>query len=162
MAKHSKRSKTCYNEANQVFCRKRWVSMSVNEKIKLIREAKNLTQEQVAEKLGMCVNSYGDIERGERDIKLSRLEKIAELFEMKASELLDLTDKTVLNINLNKKYKGDNKVNVYFSSDSELEKSRLIIELKDKELAMQQRENENLREQVLQLKEINTLLKKEV
>jgi hypothetical protein len=31
---------------------------------------------------------------------------------------------------------------------------------KNKELALQQREIENLREQVLQLKEINTLLKK--
>jgi transcriptional regulator with XRE-family HTH domain len=134
--------------------------MSVNEKIKLIREAKNLTQEQVAEKLGMCVNSYGDIERGERDIKLSRLEKIAEAFEMKASELLDLNDKSVLNVCLNRKYKGDNKVNVYFSSDSELEKQLLINELKDKELAMQQRENENLKVQIAQLQKINALLEK--
>ena len=47
--------------------------MSVNEKIKLIREAKGLTQEQVAEKLGVSPTAYGNIERGDNDPKLSKL-----------------------------------------------------------------------------------------
>jgi transcriptional regulator with XRE-family HTH domain len=55
--------------------------MSVNEKIKLVREAKGFTQEQVAEKLQMSKNGYGDIERGATDPKLSKLEKIAEAFK---------------------------------------------------------------------------------
>ena len=59
--------------------------MSVNEKIRFVREAKGLTQEQVAEKLEISRNSYGDIERGDSDVKLSKLEKIAELFEMQLS-----------------------------------------------------------------------------
>jgi len=41
----------------------------------------------------------------------------------------------------------------------EIQKRHLPFEMKDKELALQQREIENLREQVLQLKEINALLK---
>jgi transcriptional regulator with XRE-family HTH domain len=36
----------------------------------------------VAEKLDMSVNGYGDIERGETDVNLSRLEQLADLFEM--------------------------------------------------------------------------------
>jgi transcriptional regulator with XRE-family HTH domain len=125
--------------------------MSVNEKIRSIREAKGLTQEQVAEKLGISSSVYGDIERGENDPKLSKLKKIAEAFEIELSELVDLTDKGNLNVTFNtctqkKFYIG--------SSNAELEKQLLIIELKDKEITMQQREIENL-------KEIIALLKKE-
>lgn len=123
--------------------------MSVNEKIRSIRETKGLTQEQVAEKLGISTSVYGDIERGENDPKLSKLQKIAEAFEIELSELVDLTDKGNLNVTFNtctqkKFYIG--------SSNTELEKQLLIVELKDKELTLQHREIENL-------KEIITLLK---
>jgi transcriptional regulator with XRE-family HTH domain len=120
--------------------------VSVNEKIKLIREAKGLTQEQVAEKLGISPTAYGNVERGDNDPKLSRLQEISDVLGITVSELLDLTDKTVLNINLNRKDKGKNKYNVYLSSSSELEKQELVIELKDKELALQQREIAYLKE----------------
>ena len=120
--------------------------MSVNEKIKLVRQAKGLTQEAVAEKLGMSVTTYGDIEPGDKDLKLSRLQDIANILEIKPSELLDLNDKAILNINLNKKFKGGNNVSVYFSYDAEIEKLQLQLELKDKELAMKDREIAYLKE----------------
>ena len=107
----------------------------------------------IAEKLGMSVTTYGDIERGDKDLKLSRLQDIANILEIKPSELLDLNDKAILNINLNKKFKGGNNVSVYFSYDAEIEKLQLQLELKDKEIAMQQREIEHLNE-------IITLMKK--
>ena len=121
--------------------------MSVNEKIKLIREAKGLTQEQVAEKLGISSTAYGNIERGDNDPKLSKLEKIAEILGIKLPELVDSSENGILNINFKNKQRD-----VYFGSSTELEKQQLIIELKDKELAMQQRENENLREIIALLK----------
>jgi transcriptional regulator with XRE-family HTH domain len=55
--------------------------MSVHEKIRLVREAKGLTQEQAAEQLKMSVNGYGDIECGISDIKLSKLKEIIELIK---------------------------------------------------------------------------------
>lgn len=109
--------------------------MSVHEKIRLVRQAKGFTQEEVAEKLGMSPNAYGDIERGDSDPKLSKLQKIAETLEMDLSELLDLTDKTVLNINFTKQGKH---YNVYMSSNPELEKQKSICEFKDKEIEMYQ------------------------
>ena len=39
--------------------------MSVNEKIRKFREAKDWSQEQMAEKLNMSLNGYAKIERGE-------------------------------------------------------------------------------------------------
>jgi transcriptional regulator with XRE-family HTH domain len=137
--------------------------MSVHEKIKLVRQSKGLTQEEVAEKLNMSVSGYGDIERGDSDLKLSKLEKIADLFGLSINDLFNLNDKSVLNL----AYK-QNQSNWHISSNSldylqvktELEKQLLVVELKDKELAMQQREMENLKIQILQLHEINMLLKK--
>jgi len=136
--------------------------MSVNDKIRLIREAKGLTQEQIAEKLDMSANAYGNIERGDNDPKLSKLEKIAEIFEMELSELVDLSEKGNLTINFvrqrnNKKHKNNICI---ASSSAELEKQSLINELKDKELAMQQREIETLNVQIVQLQKINALLEK--
>jgi transcriptional regulator with XRE-family HTH domain len=108
--------------------------MSVHEKIKLVRQAKGLTQEDVAEKLGLSPNAYGDIERGDSDPKLSKLQKIADILEMDLSDLFDLSDKAVLNINFNKQGRH----NVYMSSNSEHEKLKSICELRDKEIEMYQ------------------------
>jgi transcriptional regulator with XRE-family HTH domain len=70
--------------------------MALHEKIRLLRQAKGLTQEDVAHELKMSVHGYGDIERGDSDIKLSRLQQLADLFEVKLSELIDMNDKPVL------------------------------------------------------------------
>lgn len=111
--------------------------MSVNEKIRLIREAKGLTQEEAAEKLKMSVNGYGDIERGVTDIKVSKLESIAEILEIKLSELFELNEKSNFNVNFCKQKQNKFYIN---SSANELEKQLLINELKDKELTMKDRE----------------------
>ncbi len=128
--------------------------MSVNDKIRLIREAKGLTQEQVAEKLEMSPNAYGNIERGENDPKLSKLQKIAEIFEIELSELVDLSEKGTVTINFsNQENRKSPKSKICISlPNSELEKQLLINELKDKELAMKDRE-------IAYLKELNELLK---
>jgi transcriptional regulator with XRE-family HTH domain len=124
--------------------------MSVHEKIRLVREAKGLTQEQVAEKLQMSKNGYGDIERGESDIKLSKLEKIAELFEIQLSELVDLSEKGTLNVNFACKQNNKHlQSNVYIGSHAtELKEQLLINELHQKEIAMQQREIEQLNKMI--------------
>lgn len=112
--------------------------MSVNEKIKLVREAKGLTQEQVAEKLQMSKNGYGDIERGDSDIKLSKLQKIAEIFGMELSELVDLRESGTININFPcQQNKTNHQNNVYIGSNAaELKEQKLINEMKDKEIEL--------------------------
>ena len=71
--------------------------MKVCEKIKHLRQAQNLSQEDVAEKLGMTANGYGGIERGEVDIKLSRLQQLSELFGVELIELLNKTEQNIFN-----------------------------------------------------------------
>jgi transcriptional regulator with XRE-family HTH domain len=106
--------------------------MSVNDKIKLVRQAKGFTQEDVAERLGMSPNAYGDIERGASDVKLSKLQKISDILGINLAELLDMTDKAILNVNFNKQGKH---YNVYMSSDSETEKLNLVVDSQKKEIA---------------------------
>lgn len=49
----------------------------VGHKIRKVRELRSLTQEKVAEELGMTTSGYSRIERGEVKLSLSRLEQIA-------------------------------------------------------------------------------------
>lgn len=127
--------------------------MSVHEKIRLIRETKGFSQEQLAEKLDMSPSAYGDIERGSSDIKLSRLEKIADSLEVKLSELFELSENGSLNIINSMHSNNETKIHIS-SSASELEKQLAIVELKDKEIAMKDREIENLREIIALLKRL--------
>ena len=83
----------------------------------------------------ICLTTYGDIERGDKDLKLSRLQDIAEALDIKASELLDFNDKAVLNVCLNRKSKNDNKITVYFGADAEIEKLQMQLDMKDRKIA---------------------------
>ncbi|MEI7839255.1 MAG: helix-turn-helix transcriptional regulator [Methylococcaceae bacterium] len=125
--------------------------MSVNEKIKLVREAKGFTQEQVAEKLQMSKNGYGDIERGATDPKLSKLEKIAEAFNMELSELVDLTDKGTVNVNFSnqRNTKSHHQNHVYVGSQAaELKEQQLINDFQNKEITLLKR--------IIELMEVKT------
>ena len=69
--------------------------MSVNEKIRKIREAKDWSQEQMAEKLDMSLNGYAKIERGESKIYLDKLEQIAQVFDIDVIELMQSDGKNI-------------------------------------------------------------------
>lgn len=69
--------------------------MSVNEKIRKFREAKDWSQEQMAEKLNMSLNSYAKIERGESKIYLDKLEQIAQVFDIDVIELMQSDGKNI-------------------------------------------------------------------
>jgi transcriptional regulator with XRE-family HTH domain len=147
--------------------------MKINEKIRILRKEKNWTQEEMAEKLGMSILGYAKVERGETDYQsnmenyLSKLAKIADVLNVDLEELMAQGDKPIYLIG-----GGDNSGsnNVVIGSPAELafeiQKLQLLIknkeleishaqqmlEQKDKEIAMQQRENENLREIMALLK----------
>jgi transcriptional regulator with XRE-family HTH domain len=59
--------------------------MELTEKIKELRKKRDWSQEIVANKLNISLNSYGALERGETDINLSRVEELARIFEVDIS-----------------------------------------------------------------------------
>jgi transcriptional regulator with XRE-family HTH domain len=114
--------------------------MEVHEKIRFLRESKDWSQEDMAEKLSMSVSGYSKIERGETKVAVSKLKKIAEIFEVDVIELMSVGEKNVYLINNGDSNHGYSIIGLPVELALENQKQRLIIELKDKEIALQQRE----------------------
>ncbi len=60
-----------------------------------MRQLKGYSQEEMAAKLGMSVNGYSNIERGETDLQMSRIEEIAKTLQIDTLELLSFGEKNV-------------------------------------------------------------------
>jgi transcriptional regulator with XRE-family HTH domain len=122
--------------------------MQVCERIRIFRQLKGWTQEEMAHRLEMSVSGYGGIERGEIDIPLSRLEKIARVFEISLAELFSFNEKNYFHV-------GDNNTLTLSQINSltldstilqhELEKSRLLLEQQAKEIELLKQQNTDLR-----------------
>ena len=109
--------------------------MKINDKIRFIRKERNWTQEFMAEKLDMTVNSYSNIERGVTDIKNSRLEEIAKIFD---TGLLDLYNYGEKEVNCLAGDNNQNIQNLIFSQEAtayEIQKMRLMVEQQTKEIS---------------------------
>ena len=129
--------------------------MSVNEKIRTIRETRNWSQEDMAEKMNMSKNGYAKIERGETKLNLHKLEQIANIFNIDVLELIKNDDKNVLF------FMNDHNTNYYGSNEnltSEIDRLKLTIShkdelLKQRDLVIEQKDSE-----ISALKEIISLL----
>jgi transcriptional regulator with XRE-family HTH domain len=66
--------------------------MDIGNKIRTAREAKGLTQKQVAIEIGMDQSQYSKIEKGKTDPYTSTVEKIAKALGMTLSELFSSDD----------------------------------------------------------------------
>ena len=125
--------------------------MKTHEKIRLMRELKQWSQETVAEKLNLSANGYAKIERGETKLNLPRLEQIATIFHVDLMDLLQPGDNGfICQIN-----EGDNNSNISFYASpsnelfSEIEKLKLIIShqkelILHKDQMLQQKTDENM------------------
>lgn len=70
--------------------------MKVNEKIRFLRESKSLTQDEMADRLGMSTNGYAKIERGETRLTIPKLEQIVEVFDTDILELMSLGERNIV------------------------------------------------------------------
>lgn len=126
--------------------------METYEKIKMMREMNQWTQEEVAEKLGMSTTGYAKIERGQTNVSVEKLKQIAQIFNINIAQLLDDNEKLVICS------VGDNHSNYnnYFGMNEKLiaqnEKQQLEIQLKDELLKQKDAE-------ITALKELIELLK---
>lgn len=72
--------------------------MSLHTTIRLLRESKNWTQEEMAQKLSISESGYAHIERGNTRLLHSKLEKIAEVLNVKLSDLIELAQSQNIHI----------------------------------------------------------------
>ena len=132
--------------------------MPIHEKIRLFRQAKGWTQDEVAEKLELSLNAYGEIERGNSDIRLSRLEQIASLFGLELNDLVAATETIIFNF-INSTASGtlnnfSSSLNGQIELQTEIDKLQLMLQLKDKEIELRD-------EKIRHLSEVVELLKAE-
>lgn len=109
--------------------------------IRKLRELRLLTREQMAAELELSVSGYGRLERGEIDLTLSRMRRIAEILNVNISELLDFEPATVLT-------KSRKKSN----PDAAAAEDAKYMEYREKYITMLEMELERLREEIRELK----------
>ena len=122
--------------------------MGMHDKIRMMRELRQLSQEDMAEKMNMSPSGYAKIERGETRLQYDKLVQIAQIFNVSLSDLVD-NDKGVIFF-MNKK--GNNTSANYYSGDHsimfEIEKLKLQLIHKDELLAQKEKELETLRKMI--------------
>lgn len=119
--------------------------MRANEKIRYLREHFDLTQEQMATKLGLSTNGYANLERGETKLDVERLEQIANVFGIDFMELMNFGERhTIMNNHSTHNW------NIIGSAsqvmlEAEIDKLKMTIAHKDEVIAFLKRENDTLR-----------------
>lgn len=63
--------------------------------VRAFREAKNISQEQLADTAGLHRTYIGSIERGERNLGIKNIFRIADALGCKPSELVEATERGV-------------------------------------------------------------------
>ncbi|MFV8337489.1 helix-turn-helix transcriptional regulator [Flavobacterium sp. RSP29] len=77
------------------------MSKKTYDNIRKIREMNDLTRDYVAGELQMSTSGYGKIERGEIDLTISKLYKIAAVFGVSITDLLFFDVSTLFKNNVN-------------------------------------------------------------
>ena len=73
-------------------------NLNIGYKIKKLRELKNLTQEHMANSIGISQGAYSRMELGETEITYSKLEKISEELGLKPEEIIAFNESVVFNV----------------------------------------------------------------
>lgn len=76
------------------------------ENIKKFRELKNLTRDEVAEKMEMSLSGYSKLERGDVELSISKLYKLAEILDVDVSQILNFDASQVFNVSNNNVVNG--------------------------------------------------------
>jgi len=103
--------------------------MGLKENLKTLRKKNGITQQEIAEYLGIDTTSYGRIERGDRNLSADRLELIAKFYKTSVSNILNEENDAQLFLN-----KKDQSIEFLEYLKQENEFLRNSIVSKDKQL----------------------------
>ena len=128
--------------------------MGMHDKIRMMRELRQLSQEDMAEKMNMSPSGYAKIERGETRLQCDKLVQIAQIFNVSLSDLVDNDKGVIFFMNEN----GNNTSANYYSGDHsimfEIEKLKLQLIHKDELLEQKEKELETLRKMISLLEKV--------
>lgn len=129
------------------------------KKIKLLREGRQWTQEDMAEKLSITTKGYAKIEQGKTISNLPRIEQIAQVFNMDICELLAYGEEGKIYINNT----DNNLTNAFISlgnGNSEVEQLKLMLTHKEEIISHKEQIIENQNRELNLLRELIEELKK--
>ncbi len=81
-------------------------NIHIGQKIKKLRELKNLTQDYMAAQLEMSQSAYSKIETGESDVTFKKLELISRALDVKPEDILTFNERIVFNVQHNQTGQG--------------------------------------------------------
>jgi transcriptional regulator with XRE-family HTH domain len=130
--------------------------MLMNEKIRYMRQQKGWSQEEMAHRLNMSPNGYGNIERGHTNLNLPKLRKIAAIFDENMSEMFG-EDKNIFNSmgdNNTGTQNNQNFCSLFSDTGQCTRNTQVEFNLEKQKLINAQQSNE-----IIMLRQINELLK---
>ena len=110
------------------------MKQKVEEKIRLARLAKNLSQQNMADELNITVAAYSNIERGVTDISVTRLYQIAGILELFIEDLL-ITELPLLEESTGQK-ESSNIAQQLYMLIQEVQSLKLKTDLLEKEILL--------------------------
>jgi len=95
---------------------KKKTNKSIGQNIRTLRHQHGWSQEDVANRLGISIPAFSKIETGVTDINLSRLEQIADIYEIDVVQILALDieeiDQTPSNLSIMQKNLTDRELEI--------------------------------------------------
>ena len=81
----------------------------LGSRIKVLRNAKNFTQEQIAGQIGVSRQKYARIESGDNSITLDILSKVAEVLDVTVGDITGVLDETLVGAHRDREESGSSK-----------------------------------------------------
>jgi transcriptional regulator with XRE-family HTH domain len=96
--------------------------MKIGNKIRKIREFKNISSQDMADRMNMSLQGYGRVERDEVSINMERLLEISGIFDMKPEEVMSFDEKNVFNNHGDIKGIGQNVIGSFYNFPEDLKR----------------------------------------
>ncbi len=132
----------------------------LHDTIRRIRESRQLTQEEVAERLSLAVRTYARLESGETRLDWERIRSIAEAYDMSPEDLVAFDGKSIIqtfNVEGHDESTNTNNGPVYNCNYYSAEK-----DLYEQLIAQLRSENELLRGELQRIREDMAFLREEL
>lgn len=117
--------------------------MNIGDKIRKVRELKGYKQEYVADKVGLSVTAYGNIERNDSSLTFERLEEIANALEVTVQDILNIPEQFNVQSIANS-HVGFNCYDNRTVKDNELNGYKQALENAQKEIEYLREQNQQL------------------
>lgn len=108
--------------------------IKICQTIRRLREFKDITRDYMSSELAMTSSGYSKIERGEVDITLKKLFKIAEILNVKINQLFDFDINSVFNYKDTNLQSHNKKSKMIVTSNAYLYKYIKLLERENKRL----------------------------